>query len=93
MSFRVLSIDFAIAAEVRESRRSPQYAHPAHTDVGADHPPCRLCLRRIRPGEERRILFTYDSFTASERYPDPGPVFIHEDDCTPFQANNHFPKI
>jgi len=92
MSFRVVPIASAIAGEVRKSLRSPQYGHPAHVDVGADHPPCRLCLRRIRSGEERRILFTYNSFTISDPYPSPGPIFIHEDECSAFERDSTFPE-
>ena len=92
MSFRVLPIAPAIAGEVRKSLRSPQYGHPAHVDTGSDHPPCRLCLRRIRPGEERRILFTYNSFTISDPYPSPGPIFIHEDECSAFEQDSIFPE-
>src|SRR4030095_146017 len=92
MSFRVVPISSAIASEVRKSLRAPQYGHPAHVDTGSDHPPCRLCLRRIRPGEERRILFTYNSFTISDSYPSPGPIFIHEDECSPFEHESIFPE-
>jgi Protein of unknown function (DUF1203) len=92
MSFRVVPIASAIASEVRKSLRAPQYGHPAHVDTGSDHPPCRLCLRRIRPGEERRILFTYNSFTISDPYPSPGPIFIHEDECSVFEGDSTFPE-
>ena len=92
MSFRVVPIAPAIANEVRKSLRSPQYGHPAHVDTGSDHPPCRLCLRRIRPGEERRILFTYNSGAISDPYPSPGPIFIHEDECSAFEQDSIFPE-
>ena len=92
MSFRVVPIAPAIANEVRKSLRSPQYGHPAHVDTGSDHPPCRSCLRRIRPGEERRILFTYNSFAISDPYPSPGPIFIHEDECPAFEHDSIFPE-
>jgi hypothetical protein len=92
MPFRVIPINPAIAGEVRQSLKSPQYGHPAHTDTGEDHPPCRLCLRRIRPGEERRILFTYNSFTSSDPYPSPGPIYIHENECSPFDGDSIFPE-
>ncbi len=92
MSFRVVPIASAIATEVRESHRAPHYGHLAHVDTGSDRPPCRLCLRRIRPGEDRRILFTYNSFTISDPYPSPGPIFIHEDDCSPFEHESMFPE-
>jgi Protein of unknown function (DUF1203) len=49
-------------------------------------------LRRIRPGEERRILFTYNSGAISDPYPSPGPIFIHEDECSAFEGDSTFPE-
>jgi hypothetical protein len=45
----------------------------------------------IKPGEERMILFTYDAFRGREDIPLPGPVFVHERDCTPY-AGDGFPE-
>lgn len=92
MAFKIQSIDPAIADEVRKLHKSPQYGHPAYTDLGSDRPPCRSCFNRIEPNLEKRILFTYNHFINVDSYPSPGPIYIHENECTPFNANSTIPE-
>jgi hypothetical protein len=80
-AFRFQGIPDALAAEVRETMRAPQYGHPAHRDVARGYGPCRQCLRTFTTGKEERILFTYQPFRESGSLPAPGPVFIHADAC------------
>jgi hypothetical protein len=86
MTLRILPIDAAIADQVRRELRSPQYGHPATVERAKGYGPCRQCLRTFRTGEEDRILFTYNPVPADAGLPDPGPVFIHQDPCTPFEG-------
>ncbi len=88
--YRVTPIDQAAVAEVRRTMTSPGYGHPAYADVADGPALCRSCLRTIEPGE-KRILFTYDSFSGVEDYPQPGPVYIHADDCVPYEEQSSFP--
>ena len=60
--YRVVTMDETTADGVRRTLMAPDYPHPAHAEVAADPAPCRVCLRRFAPGEERRLLFTYDPF-------------------------------
>lgn len=89
-TYRVIPIPDAIANAVRTSQRSPQYGHPAHGEVAQGTGPCRSCLRTFRVGEERRTLFTYNPFEGVDPYPEPGPVFIHEEACAR-HAGDGFP--
>ena len=89
--YRVIAIPRSVAEEVRATRRSPGYGHPAHDETARGYGPCRQCLRAFRVGEERRILFTYDAFTGSEPLPLPGPVFIHEESCERYPEDGGFP--
>ena len=89
--FRVIPIAEDLALKVRESRRSPQYGHPAHTEMATGYGPCRQCLRTFRTGQEGRILFTYNPFDGLDPYPSPGPVFIHEESCGSY-ASAGFPE-
>lgn len=85
--FRVLPIPTSIVAEVRNTRLSPQYGHPAHTEVADAYGPCRSCLQTFLAGEERRILFTYNPFDGLDEYPSPGPVFVHAEVCQPYDGD------
>jgi hypothetical protein len=89
--YHVIAMDDALAAEVRATRKAPDYPHPAHAEVAGDSAPCRVCLGRFRAGEERRLLFTYDPFRDTVDLPLPGPVFIHEDGCAPYDPGAGFP--
>ena len=89
--YRVIAMDEDVAAGVRATLASPDYPHPAHAEVAADPAPCRVCLGRFAPGEERRLLFTYDPFRDTVDLPLPGPVFIHEDGCPRYHPAAGFP--
>ena len=90
MRFVVRGIPQEIADEVRRTRRSPGYGHPAHLELASGTGPCRCCLQPFVPGQDERLLFTYrppgaDSLMA------PGPVFIHAAHCQAFAADG-FPE-
>jgi hypothetical protein len=89
--YRVVAVGDRITSAVRKTMRSPGYGHPAHAEVATGHGPCRQCLRAFVVGDERRILFTYDSFHGKEDFPLPGPVFIHERECERYPENGGFP--
>ena len=86
MGFRVAGIPASLAAEVRQTLRSPQYGHPAYRETATGYGPCRLCLRTFREGVEERILFTYQPFSDPGSVPAPGPVFIHAGPCERYEA-------
>src|SRR5215469_16496927 len=92
MAMRVVAIPSEIANSVRETMRAPGYGFPAHAELATEDAPCRHCLRIIRAGVDRRILFTYDRFTGVERLPQPGPVYIHADGCPRYPADAGFPE-
>ncbi len=90
--YRTLAIPEKVAGIVRDTRVSPRYRHPAHTEVATGYGPCRLCLRTFAVGAERRILFTYDPFFGIEPLPLPGPIFIHEAACARYPEDGGFPE-
>lgn len=94
MSFyRVIAIPEEFASKVRTTLKAPRYGHPAHVEVAAGYGPCRACLQKFREGEEERILFTFDPFAGLDSYPSPGPVFIHREDCSRYEAEGFPPQL
>jgi hypothetical protein len=85
--FRVLPVPATVVDEARSSRRSPQYGHPAHVEVATGTGPCRSCLAPFALGAEERLLFTYDAFSGVDAYPEPGPIFVHVERCTPHDGD------
>jgi len=84
--FRYSGIPDSIAAEVRQTMRSPQYGHPAHREVASGYGPCRLCLRTFAVEREDRLLFTYQPFQEPGSLPAPGPVFVHAEPCERYDS-------
>jgi hypothetical protein len=92
LPIRVVAIPTEVAKVVRETLRAPVYGFPAQAELATDAAPCRHCLRITAPGEERRILFTYDRFTGLESLPQPGPIYIHADNCPRYPEDGGFPE-
>lgn len=88
---RVVAIETEIAEQVRATLKSPVYGFPALLDESGEPAPCRHCLRTIA-AKEGRILFTYDRFTGKERLPQPGPVYIHAENCARYSETGGFPE-
>jgi len=92
MGYKVTPIPAEIAAEVRDTLVSPQYkCLRADVSIANGYGPCRSCLRVFDQGNDRRIYFTYNSFDGRAKLPDPGPVFIHQHECEPFDGDG-FPR-
>jgi hypothetical protein len=86
MRFVVRGIPQEVADEVRRTRRSPGYGHPAHLELAAGTGPCRCCLRPFVPGRDERLLFTYRPRGVGSLMA-PGPVFIHAAHCQAYDAD------
>jgi hypothetical protein len=84
--YQYAGLPTAIADQARATHLSPQYGHPAHRERARGTGPCRHCLRLFQVGEEDRLLFTYQPFSEEGCLPDPGPIFVHADGCTRYDA-------
>ena len=89
---RVVAIPTEVVEAVRSTMRAPGYGFPAQAEDATDAAPCRHCLRTIAPGEDRRILFTYDRFAGVESLPQPGPVYVHAESCPRYAGHAGFPE-
>ena len=93
MNYKVVPIESEIARRVRGQLKSPQYGHPAFADAAQGYGPCRVCLKTFVKGAETRILFTYNAFENLSNLPLPGPVYIHQDECEPFDEKGFPPAL
>jgi hypothetical protein len=89
--FTVTALPQDVADHVREHGRDPVWGHQAVTQPATGFGPCRLCLRTFREGEELRVLFTHDTYAGVAEFPQPGPVYIHADDCERYESRG-FPS-
>jgi hypothetical protein len=68
---------------------APLTDEPGAVRVRADKPndyPCRRCLTDAEPGETM-LLLSYDPFTGTSPYSGPGPIYVHDRDCTAFDGD------
>ena len=91
MRFSVRGVPQEIADEVRRTRLSPGYGHPAHLELAAGTGPCRCCLRPFVAGRDQRLLFTYRPSGIGGNLMAPGPVFIHAEHCDAYEGEG-FPE-
>ena len=91
--FVVRALPEEVAAYVREQGRDPLWGHAAVTQPATGFGPCRSCLRTFREGRESRTLFTYDSYAGVAEFPQPGPVYIHADECEPYAEDGFPPEL
>jgi hypothetical protein len=89
---KVVAIPTEVANDVRSTLKAPKYGFPAQVEIATDAAPCRHCLKTFAAGKDRRILFTYDRFAGIESLPQPGPVYIHADDCERYNGDGGFPE-
>jgi Protein of unknown function (DUF1203) len=84
---RVVAMATEVANQVRSTLKAPKYEFPAHVEIAGDASPCRHCLKTFVAGKDQRILFTYDRFAGIESLPQPGPVYIHANNCERYQGD------
>jgi uncharacterized protein DUF1203 len=89
--FAVRALPQDVATYVREQGRDPIWGHPALTEPATGFGPCRLCLRTFRGGEQMRTMFTHNTYAGVAGFPQPGPVYIHADDCDRYDGDG-FPS-
>ncbi len=90
-AFRVVALSTETVKKVLETKSSPEYGHPAYTELAKGYGPCRHCLRTFCVGEELRTLFTCNPFSRIAPLPAPGPVFIHTDGCERYDEDAGYP--
>ena len=94
MKFKVIPISPEISEKARQTLLSPQYKSlKAFVDVATGYGPCRSCLKTFREGEEERLFFTYNAFEGRADLPDPGPIFIHNDECEAYRDDAFPPDL
>jgi hypothetical protein len=90
--FVVEALPQEVATYVRETGRDPIWGHSAVAEPATGFGPCRLCLRTFEQGESR-VLFTYDSYAGVAEFPQPGPVYVHADDCARYDREGFPPDL
>ena len=67
---------------------APLTDDPGAIRVRVDKPnayPCRRCLQDGEVGETM-VLCSYDPFVGASPYSGPGPIYVHDRDCTAFDG-------
>lgn len=64
--------------------------HPERHIADGDGVPCRHCLSLVTAGEPYLTL-AYRPFPEKQPYAETGPVFLHEEPCSPYQEPHRLP--
>lgn len=88
---RVVAIPTKLAEAVRREKTDPQFGFPVYSAPAGEGLPCRHCLDWIVEGVERATLFTLDPFAGVEKFPLPGPVYIHTEGCKRYPEDGGIP--
>jgi hypothetical protein len=90
-AFMVFPIPDSVAAKIRKER-ADDFGHKLTVSVATENDtgPCRSCLTVFKPGEGR-LLFSYAPNSCDHPYNEIGPIYIHEDRCSPYSTNELFP--
>src|ERR1700729_3349448 len=81
---RVVAIPTKLAEAVRREKTDPQFGFPVYSAPAGEGLPCRHCLDWIVRSSDRATLLTLDPFPRVEKFPLPGPVYIHTEGCTTY---------
>lgn len=91
--FRCIPIASETAARFRTTGFDDRGGRFLHRAPGSDSRcPCRQCLRYGSEGETM-LLGSYDLPRPRGVYWTPSPIFLHQRDCTRFEAVNEIPEI
>lgn len=84
--YSIFSLDTQTSSTVRVTGISPGYGHPVVREVASGTGPRRSCLQLFKVGHEERLRFTYQPASGEDTLGAPGPVFIHAEECEPFEG-------
>ncbi len=93
-AFRILPIEEAVAARVRETRDDGHGNRDIQPTVAreAGALPCRVCLEEAAVGEEM-LLFSFSPFDRPAPYQNLGPIFVHARACAPYARPASIPAL
>lgn len=87
--FKAIAVDEAKAFRNGELDANGQ--KPEHS-IAAVSLPCRVCLGQIKSGQSA-LLLAYRPFPYLQPFAETGPIFIHADNCTAYEASEILPPM
>ena len=90
MQFKIVPLSQDYAARIRATMID-DFGHSVLSQLAKGYGPCRVSLKPFALGKDERLLFTHSPFEIDNVFNQPGPVFIHKDDVTPYADIHRFP--
>jgi hypothetical protein len=88
--FKIVPISKAYAQQIRQTMKD-DFGHEVIEQIAMGAGPCRVSLRPVKKGIDKRLLFTHSPFAIENAYNQPGPVFINSDDVEEYTDVYRFP--
>ncbi|MGI9350475.1 MAG: DUF1203 domain-containing protein [Rhizobiaceae bacterium] len=87
----ITGLSETIVEDIRKNGRDAnnQTLETVVSDGGGN--PCRHCLRMIEKGDQYFVL-AHRPFETIQPYAEVGPIFLHVEDCEPFEDGDGLPE-
>ncbi len=79
------------ADELRSGKLDANGQKPERS-IAAGSFPCRVCLGQIKDGEAM-LLLAYRPFPSLQPFAETGPIFIHAESCSAYEAQEILPPM
>ncbi|MDY8137798.1 DUF1203 domain-containing protein [Aquimarina sp. 2201CG5-10] len=89
--FKIVPLTKAFATDIR-SRKLDDFNNKIVEQIATSYGPCRVSLKPFIPGKDKRLLLSHSPFEKNNAFNQPGPIFIHKEEVTPYQDIYKFPE-
>lgn len=89
-NFKIVPLSLDYANRIRETLID-DFGHEVRTQVASGRGPCRVSLKPFEVGKDERLLLSHSPFEIDNAFNQPGPIFIHKKDVTPYEDVYNFP--
>lgn len=89
-SFRIVPVPKKEAIKIKKSGYD-ELGNPVIQEIASGLGPCRVSLKPFKPGEDKRLLFSYSPFSIKNVYRQFGPIYTQANNIEEYSDIYRFP--
>ncbi|MHA4808667.1 DUF1203 domain-containing protein [Flavitalea flava] len=89
-NFRIVSLSKEYVQKIRQAGQD-DFGHLIVEETASGSGPCRISLKQIKPGIEKRLVISHSPFEIDNVYNQPGPIFLSATDVEEYADVHQFP--